>query len=384
MARKEIFNPRRHRLLRKQIPLGENAVSLALGLVLVAVIAWVWSTGDDIDPSRRDLPVALLEGDRPKIHIYNLPLRRWVEPGSTAPTAPMVDLGLFPVSLIADGWSLVGRVRKFDASNLYEKINGEAEKFLKQGFVAMHYAVVQAPPGGEGESARDELAVELYDQGAVPGSIGIFAAHGAAGRRTEARGGVTFFTTSIGVIGRVGRYFFRAAGTSSSERIQEKSVRLVRSFSALAGPQRVAKTVQTAPNPGAVPVPKSPGQVVTEGASKSTGPDTPEGMRILLDALGVEESAIGFKAENAFQLDFATKFWFARLAEVADSPDAQAFVRVGESATETEVVLAKLIVEQRNDFEEVDSPSRAWTMMRHAFLRTYFAVAKGVALELTI
>lgn len=121
MARKEIFNPRRHRLLRKQIPLGENAVSLALGLVLVAVIAWVWSTGDDIDPSSRDLPVALLEGDRPKIHIYNLPLRRWVEPGSTAPTAPMVDLGLFPVSLIADGWSLVGRVRKFDASNSLRK-----------------------------------------------------------------------------------------------------------------------------------------------------------------------------------------------------------------------------------------------------------------------
>ena len=47
-------------------------------------------------------------------------------------------LGVLPASVVDANWQLKARVRTFDAANLYEEINGEAEKFIKQGLRNMH------------------------------------------------------------------------------------------------------------------------------------------------------------------------------------------------------------------------------------------------------
>lgn len=151
---------------------------MALALVLVATIAWVFAQRDAYNASERDLPIELLSADGPKITLYRQPLNSWVEPGTETLLATAPALGAFPPGLVDDNWHLATRVREFDPSNLYEKINGEAEKFIKQGFRALHYAALTGKDGSQ-------LALELYDQGNLGGSLGIFAAHRPANKAIQ-------------------------------------------------------------------------------------------------------------------------------------------------------------------------------------------------------
>lgn len=330
VARKSIFNSRRHRLLRKLVPVGENVVSLIVLGALALIVLWVVSQREHYDDATRHLSPELLRGERPRIEIYTPPLKPWMEPGTA--TAPAPELGLFPPAILQDEWTLSGRVRQFDAGNLYEKINGEAEKFLKHGFRAMHYAVLRSPGDGA------ELAIELYDQGDVGGSTGIFAAHGAADREVREREGVAFFNTSVGMIGRKGRFFFRAAGDRVNETVTAKAAQLVEAFAALEDSPQVL----------------------------------PEGLRLLVQDMGVAESDVALLSENAFQLDFARDFWFARLPDAAD---AELFVHHAVSAKAASALLDALVQEQRYDYEEVASDT-PWIVLRHGFLGTYFAIGR--------
>jgi len=72
------------------------------------------------------------------------------------------ELGVLPASVVDANWQLKARVHTFDAANIYEEINGEAEKFIKQGLRNMHYATLRASDG-------TEFAIELYDQGGIGG-----------------------------------------------------------------------------------------------------------------------------------------------------------------------------------------------------------------------
>ncbi len=169
MSRDNIFNTRRHRLLRTRIPLTENVAIVVLICVLAGVVIWVLGQRDAYDPAARDLTPELPVQDRPAIAIYNAPLSPWFEPGQSQ-LPPREALGPLPETILDEQWQLVGRVKTFDADNLYEKINGEAERFLKQGFVSLSYAVLRSAEDGS------EMAIELYDQGSVGGSMGAFPA----------------------------------------------------------------------------------------------------------------------------------------------------------------------------------------------------------------
>ena len=183
MKRDVIFNTRRRRLLRTTIPAGEGAVGLVVLGLLVGVVAWVLGQRDAFDPDRRDLPLELLEAERPVIEIYKRPLKPWIEPGTElALAAPGAALAPFPEALADTAWQPKGRVRGFGPDNLYEKINGEAEKFLKQGFVSMHYLVLRH---GEGAELSIELArraksavVVAYHPGTIDTELSApFSAH---------------------------------------------------------------------------------------------------------------------------------------------------------------------------------------------------------------
>ncbi len=333
MTRDAIFNRRRRRLLRTTIPAGEGAVGLVVLGVLVGVVMWVLGQRDAYDPDRRDLPLELLEAERPVIEIYKRPLKPWIEPGTELTVAaPGAALAPFPETLADGAWQPKGRVRAFGPENLYEKINGEAEKFLKQGFVSMHYLVLR-----HGEGA--ELAVELYDQGDVGGSAGIFADHAGAGREIDERDGVTYFLTTAGVIGRTGRWFFRAAADRSDPTVTAKAASMVDALARLGdGP----------------------------GAGNA---ETPAGLAILLRA-GLAESAVEYQASNVFQFDFASDFWFGQL-----EGDARVFVHVAEDPETAGALMAAVVEEQSYDFGDIHRGEDS-TVMRHAFLGTWFAIAR--------
>ena len=200
-------------------------------------------------PSR--LPVELQSADGPKIKLYHQPLKPWVEPGQASNQAP-VEPWAGHAHLIDANWALAGRIRSFDSSNLYVKINGVAEKFIKQGFRRLHYVVLRGTDGSE-------MALELYDQSDIGGSIGIFAAHKPANADIVERVGVTFFTTSVGLIGRTGQFFFRAAADRSTNLVKEKSRALVETLSQLTAAAAAApQPVQTA---APAPAPAGPAEM---------------------------------------------------------------------------------------------------------------------------
>ncbi len=332
MARDSVFNTRRHRLLRTRIPLAENLASAAIILVLAGLVIWVLGQRDAYDQWARDLPPELLVKEGPGIEIYNRPLSPWMEPGQSRVTAGP-SLGSFPESILDQQWQPVGRVRTFDAGNLYEKINGEAEKFLKQGFVSLSYTVLRSSEDGS------ELAIELYDQGSVGGSMGVFSEHVSGGRVVEQENGVAFFMTTAGVIGRKGRFFFRVAGDRKSERITGKSAQLVRAFAAL------------------------------EGTDADTAP---EGLAILSRAMGIPEQKVSFQKRNVFQFDFAENFWFGRLQE---DEGARLFIHAATTEADASALLDAIVEEQKADYHLLESTEDR-TTLQHAFLSTYFSIGR--------
>ncbi len=335
MRRDRIFNSRGTRLLRRHVPRSENVSVLFLLVALVALVVWITTTRNDFDPRDRDLPIELLHDRSSAISIYNRPLKLWVEPGQAAPGASF-DLGPFPALTVDANWQPVGRVKRYRADNLYEKINGEAEKFIKQGFVELAFLRLRSPADGA------EIALELFDQGDLGGSLGVFAEH-AAGRSVEERGGVSFFMTGAGVIGRKDNYFFRAAGDRRSESIAAKATSLVAAFADLGA--------------GAV-----------EGAQ---APDRPAGFVLLRDRLGIAEADIQFQESNVFQLDFAQRFWFG----ATGLEDARVFVHFAEDADRARALVDALLVEQGYEYDEVSSDGDH-TVLRHRFIDTYFVVAR--------
>lgn len=335
MSRDHIFNVRKPRLLRTRVPLAENLSVALVGIALIVLVAWVMSTGKDFDPTERDLPFELQLSNAREIPIYNPPLKPWVDPAQPA-IAGTFDLTPFPAETLDSDWQPVGRVKRFLANNLYEKINGEAEKFIKQGFVELAYLLLRS--SGDGS----EIAIELFDQGGLAGSLGVFAEH-AAGRAVQETGGVSFFTTEAGVIGRADRYFFRAAGDRNSEAIGVKALDLVRAFGALAAAPPAAST-----------------------------PKVPAGFALLNQRLGIPEKHIQFQEHNVFQYDFARRFWFA---DTGLDGEARVFLHIDDDAAAAEALVNALLEEQRHDYEEIASDGGV-TTLRHRFLKTYFVITR--------
>jgi len=337
MHRDQIFNSRSNRLRRTRISRSENLSVGLIFLALLALAAWVTSTGKKFDPTTRDLPIELLQNNAREIEIYNRPLKLWVEPGEQKSGA-VFDLAPFPATTLDSQWQPLGRVRRFQLDNLYEKINGEAEKFIKQGFVELAFLRLRAA-----EDAG-EIAIELFDQGDIGGSLGIFAEH-AAGRSVVNRDGVNYFLTEAGAIGRKDRYFFRIAGDSSSPMVTEKAMRLVAAFAQLGGA-----------TPAEKPVPQS----------------APAGFMLLNQRLGIPESDIQYQEDNVFQYDFAQNFWFGH-AGLGD--DARLFIHIADNGRNAEKLIDALREEHSYEYDEIESQGD-YRLFRHRYLGTYFAVAR--------
>ncbi len=337
MRSDRVFNSHKSRLMRTHIPGSENLSAALIFLALIALGAWLTTTRDNFDPTERDLPIELLGDNSRKIEIYNRPLKPWVEPGQPLAGAEFV-LEPFPPHTLDDEWQPVGRVKHFQADNLYEKINGEAEKFIKQGFVALAFLRLRSV------SDAGEIAIELFDQGDLSGSLGIFSEH-TAGRAIEERGGVAFVATKVGAIGRKGRYFFRIAGDRQSAHVTDKATSLVAAFAQL-DQVSLAETTRVTP--------------------------VAPGFALLNQRLGIAEADIQFQENNAFQYDFAKRFWFGK---AGTDGDARLFIHVADSAADAQDLMAALAEEHGYEYDKVEGDG-TYSLFRHRYLGSYFAVAR--------
>lgn len=330
MAQENVFTTRKHGFLRKHIPLMENIAAFILVCGLVGIVLWVMVQKDNYHPEDRDISPEHLVQRSSQEKLYSVPFKAWVDPGIEA--QPFVqDLGIFPETIVDQEWMVESRLKQFTPDNLFEKINGEAEKFLRQGFQSLHYIVLTSKKDGA------ELAIELYDQGDMGGSMGIFSDHMSDDNVIEQHGPVIFFQTPVGAIGRKGRYFFRVAGDRENENVRQKSVQLAQAFALL--------------------------QETEEEAS--------EGFRMLNRGLDIPSERITFQSENVFQFDFAKDFWFGQLDP--ENP-ARVFVHQTSSPAEAGQLFEEILEEQSYEYEIVDE-TESTVILLHNFLQTYFVMS---------
>jgi hypothetical protein len=327
--RERIFNRMRRQLFRKRIGLPEIAGSLAALAVLAAAVAWVASRRDAYDPAERDVSFAVLEQQSVPDRLYQRPLQAWVEPGRAGPAAGP-SLGAFPPAILAGGWVLGTRLQQFDPDTLYVKIDGAAEQYLRFGFKQLHYV------GLRREGGPEEIGIELYDQGDFSGGLGIFSAQRDPAKPVRRAGELTYYETSVGAIGVMGRWFFKLAGNAESAPIRDKSRQLVEALATL---------------------PLQRGEV-------------PFGFRVMAGGLALPFEDVAYQPVNVFQFDFAKDFWFGRLP---GEKQARWFLHRATGADVAAELYERLLTEQRFDYETVSEQEQR-TVLRHRFLKNWFAM----------
>jgi len=298
-------------------------------LCLAGIVLWAATRKNRYDPAQQDVSLEALQQISSSIVLYKRPLKPWQSPDK-ANTPQDIDLGIFPDSVASDQWRPKSRVKTFDPENLYVKINGEAERFLRHDFKQLSYLVLQSA------NQIEEISIELYNQGSIAGSSGIFAEHRSPESQVEQEGANTFFETSIGLIGRKDHFFYRIAGNRSSESIRNKSRQLVQSFSELPAPESSVAF----------------------------------GYQFLYD-LNIKPADIRHQAVNVFQYDFARDFWFGK-------PDttslAEIFVHQSESEEDALQLLTQILEEHQYEYQIIRK-TEDLALLQHNFLKSYFIIA---------
>jgi len=87
--------------------------------------------------------------------------------GASAKEIPLQSL--LPKKL-PEGWKQIGSPQVYDSKNLFNRINGQAELFLKYGFRRSVFAPYQSS-----SDSKDQIELDLYDMGNVLQAFGIFS-----------------------------------------------------------------------------------------------------------------------------------------------------------------------------------------------------------------
>lgn len=328
MARERVFNPLKRKVLRKRISSAETRFGVVFIVLLAVAGIWILAQKANFDPADRDISIEVLETDSVEDTLYQKPLKRWQEPGTATGGPAPVNLGLFPPSILNDGWTVDGRVESYDPDNLYEKINGAAEQYLSFGFQKLHYVTV-----GQGENF---VTIEIYDQGSFPNTLGIFAAQRDESRSVITKDNLFYYPTPIGAVGGLGRYYFKIAAGSSADLAVAKAKDLLEVL----------------------------------GGLPAGSNSTPRATTILTQGLGVPFEQLAYVPTDAFQYGFAKDFWFGS-SNTTD--DARFFVHEAPTTEAATTMFRQLVQEQAYEYSEIEStPDRA--IFQHDFLKTLFTI----------
>lgn len=332
MARHRILNSRKRSLYRKDFPFIEIWSSLFVLACLGSVIIWVTFQKNNFSAEERDLTYDQLLASSVEDNLYSPPFKYWSPPqAQITSTIVSPKLGIFPPTILSESWIQGSRLKRFSSDNLYEKINGEAEKFISLGFQSLHYLSIKQINGNE------EISIELFDQGSTKGSWGAFSEHRSSKSIIKNTDRVIYFQTSVGAIGMGGRYFFRIAGNQESQLIEDKTMMLLVSFNDLA---------------------QSP-------------EDSAKGLNILNQKLKISPNFISYESQNVFQFHFAQDFWFGQPIK---GSHARYFIHEGIDPKSSTALYNRLIEALSEDYESIQFTEKRHTF-KHPFLKTYFIVS---------
>ena len=246
-----LFNPQGRRIYRKSYSLAEVRIGAVIVLLLAVISAWVVWRGRNPDPALFEISLESLDAG-----------------------VAIVERGPLPAELAPPGWHETG-IAHFDASNLYEKIDGREGYYKALGFQRLHFASIVSDA-----NASTVVDIELFDQGTSANALGAYAgerppdavAIGDDGKSVIARNAL-FMTR--------GKYYVRAIGPDESEPV----VALLRHLQ-----QRFASLQDEA---------------------------LPWGYAVFTGALGFDAGRVSYMPEDAFSFGFARNVYAARLDDDA-------------------------------------------------------------------
>ena len=333
MARKErIFTNKKRRVLRKHISKGEKIFGGCFVGFLVLAGVWFGLRGDDFDASERDVSMAVMEESRVEDTLYRTPLQRWADPAQGGSAAPTHQLGIFPASILEDGWIPSSRPQRFNESNLFEKINGAAPQYFQYGFSTLHFLSIGK------EEAELEINIELYDMAEFSNALGIFAAQRDDDQDLEELNGAHFYRTAAGALGVYDRFYFKLTGNQNANPVREKALQLVGAIAEL-----------------------------PSGSGQSSAL-----YRVFAESLGIPFQRIVYEKNDVFQYDFAQDFWFARPDA---SHDSRYYVHNATSSDEAAALYDKLLENHLYDYTVVEEAANK-VVLKHNFLNNYLSLAR--------
>jgi hypothetical protein len=77
---------------------------------------------------------------------------------------------LIPKKGLPDGWAIIHGPQAYNKKTLFEHVNGQAELFLRYGFVRSVFAIYQNK-----KDSQDQIELDIYDMGDVVQAFGVFS-----------------------------------------------------------------------------------------------------------------------------------------------------------------------------------------------------------------
>ncbi len=308
----------RQSVARKRLMPYEPAASVTILLLLVLIGAWVIRQRDRFDPKLRGIGIDFSRKARIELAVGGAAAGKIAPPGSPAGAS----LG-FPAAVVPQGWQ-VKRAKRFDTETLYEKVDGQAEQYLKFQFKELRFVAMT-----RGEASID---LYLYDQGSAKNALGLFAEMRVPGETVGEDGAMHYLQTEAGSYGILGRFFFQVIGSDTDA-------------DSLDAVRRGLIDLPLEEEEKPIPI-------------------------LRFEAMGVPFDRISYEPVDSFQLDFVRHVWFAALdAEGTE----RLFLHQAASPTEAATLLRQMVEALGGEYEKAGEPDGA-VLLKHRFLKTFFLV----------
>ena len=326
-----LFNPDPRRHYRRRYSITEVRIGLVILASLGGVAGWVAWMGTHPDPELYAFNDSLLDPGAPEAP----PRARTV-----GPVRPLVAAAKDPVpaGLAAAGWHEASR-SEFDASNLYEKINGRASYYESFGFERMHYVSIERT-----DDPEQVVDVEIYDLGRTENALGAWSGERQPDAKPKVASGGLYHLARNALFMVRGRFYVRAIGSDESEAVR----------AALANLR---------------------GALETGLAAEAL----PWAYALFGGSLGIDVSGIAYHPQNAFSFGFASGVYSAAL----DDDGAQMFT-VAAADGEAAERLARQFADGFGDLGEAVGEIDGVSWSKDRYLGSFSGVARRGALVIGV